>query len=84
MHRTARHRAAVHQEDMGKEARPALIATFFAPTMKFVGGREQQAAMLCRRSWRATMLKWPAHYDTFEIVAFGLATLLVACVAFIY
>ena len=30
------------------------------------------------------MLKGPAHYGTIEIMAFGLATLFVACVAFIY
>jgi hypothetical protein len=30
------------------------------------------------------MLKWSARYDTFEIVAFGLATLLVACLALAY
>ena len=31
---------------LGKDTRPALIATFFARTMIFAGGREQQAAIL--------------------------------------
>jgi len=70
---------------LGKDTRAALIATFFARTMVFTGGRGTTGGNpFCRRSWRAAMLKWPARYDAFEFVAFGLATLLVACLAFVY